>query len=296
MKNILFPILFCISLSFSHGQKVYEVYNAEEFLASLKPDSEIKLKSKCIIVSDLKPVVTDYYVITEDTVGKSHITIKNISDLKISGESFKDSYIVSATEYQSVLSFEECSNISIQNILFAHGPNKGTMCTGAALAFSQCESILIDSCYLFGSGSYGILTAKYPEQKFGAKKLTITNSIISSCTYGIMDIADASDVAFNNCSFIDNKGGVYISDSEKILFLNCNFSFNYNMPEVSSTKDGKFLSYLINIRNSEKINFADCTITNNTFGFLANDTKLSEGLMESVFINNFFRHGNSYKD
>jgi parallel beta-helix repeat protein len=295
MKNNIIIILCCIIHYNIQGQKVFSVSTAEEFIAAIQSDCEINITKSCIIISDLKPVATDYYEVIEDSAGKSHIIIKGISDLKISGENYNDSYIVSSTEYQPVLQFKECSDISIENVMFAHGPDKGIMCSGAALLFSQCESIFIDSCYLFGSGSFGLVTVKYPDQKFGIKKLTCANSIIGSCTNGIMNIADASDVIFKNCNFRDNNGGIYLENAENISFYECNFSFNkFILPYEGATKEKLDMNYLINLEKTKKINFYTCKISNNSFGFLVYNAKLAEGLLTSEFCNNNFKSGISF--
>lgn len=296
MKKIFIILFLCCIPLFMKAQKTFTVSNADEFAAAIQPDCEIILGSAQIIISDLKPVIKDYYEVIEDSAGYSHIILKGLSDFKITGIGYLNSCMVSETEYQAVLQFEKCSNISLRNIMFAHGPNKGTMCTGGALLFSQCESILIDSCYLFGSGSYGLITAKYPEQKFGARKITCSGCIFSGCSNGIMNIADASDVLFSHCSFIDNHGGAFIENSENVSFSKCSFNSNYYMPEAPSTKDGLYLSYLVNLEKTEKVVFQECTITNNTFGFLVYDPSLAEGLLGSIFSNNFFRHGISFKE
>jgi hypothetical protein len=296
MKKTFFIFFLCSCGLFIHAQKTFTVKTAEEFATALQSDCEIILESTQIIISDLKPVVNDNYEVIEDSAGNSHIIIKGLSDLRISGIDYYSSSIASSTEYQPVLQFEKCSNITLRNIMLLHGPNKGIMCTGGTLLLSQCENIMIDSCYLFGSGSYGLITAKYPDQKYGAKKITCNECIFSGCSYGIMKIDNASDVLLKHCNFIDNQGGVFIENSKDVSFFKCSFNANHFMPEEPSTNDGLYLSYLVNLEKTDKIIFEGCTITNNTFGFLIYDPSFAEGLLGSTFSNNSFRHGISFNE
>lgn len=294
MKKLLFTFIFIAFCFYIHAQKILFVSTPEEMVTSIQSDCIIKFPDSCITVSDLKPVKTKYIEVVEQPDGNSYIILKGISDLTLAGKGYFDSYITSSTTDHAVLQFDSCRNITIDKLMFAHGPNKGETCDGAALLFTRCENIIIDSCYMFGSGSSGIYTTQYADNKFGVKNMKCTNSIISSCTEWTVNLEAAFDVAFENCNFIDNRGETFIVNSNNISFINCSFSFNHYMPSQPSTKDGLYISYLFYLDNSEKVSFTGCRISNNYFGYLVNDHNKTNGLLVSEFSNNNFRHGISY--
>jgi hypothetical protein len=143
--------------------------------------------------------------------------IKNLSGLALVGE--EGAEIVIAPAYGWVLSFETCSSIQLSGLKLGH--TQPGYCIGGVLSFVRCHDIEIRSCDLYGSGTYGLGLER-------TDKLSVVDSVIRDCTYGLATIDRCEDLLFDSTVF--TRTGEFdlfeVTASTHLLFRNCEFSKN----------------------------------------------------------------------
>lgn len=160
--------------------------------------------------------------------------------------------------YAHVFCFEECRQVTLENVLLVHSPDLG-YCQGGVLHFAQCEEITIRGCILDGSGIEGLTLT-------GVKRLSFLNSTIRNCTYGIMTLEDCVEIRFSKGSFTRNSEFdlVNIKGCESIEFDNCRFTGN------RSNTENDFDDYcLFAITGSKGVVVRDSKFRNNQAPFFA---------------------------
>jgi len=182
-------------------------------------------------------------------------------------------------EYDYVLVFENCSNITIENIDTGHWPEKG-FCSGGVFYIDNSRNFTINNCIMFGSGIEGITASD-------VTNLKCNNSIIRGCSYSIMTLQKCVDFEFNECEFTDNEEYdlVNISDCINVTFNSCIFADN-------RAHSYDFIVFF-NIEKSASIILKDCTLENNRASYFckkANTLELINTKLENnVFIQGLFK-------
>ena len=244
------------------GVKVITVNTAAEFVNAIGSDRVIILKGSPIhigrITSDLK--------------------IVDVNNLKIVGLGNTPVKLLIREEYDNVLVFVNCSNITIENIDAGHWPEKG-FCSGGVFYIEKSKNFTINNSIMFGSGMEGI-TAN------DVTNIKCNNSIIRGCSYSIMSLTKCVDFEFNDCEFTDNVelDLVNISDCINVIFNRCIFANNRTKTEYD------FLVFF-NVDKSTSIKLNNCTIENNTADYFCNKANTLE-LINAKLENNTFNKGN----
>lgn len=91
---------------------------------------------------------------------------------------------------------------------------------------------------------------------------TFENVIIRSCTYGIMTLNLCNKLTFTNCRFTDNQEFdlINVYDSEKINFNNCQIDFN----QTGSGRDfDAYAIFNVPLSGGNEISLNKCTIEDN---------------------------------
>lgn len=96
--------------------------------------------------------------------------------------------IVTKTTYADVLSFYNCTNISLGSLTLGHDAEPGS-CTGGVVELSLCENVIIESCDMYGCGTLGI-------EAENCNSVYVQNSRIHDCSYGGVQFLECMDVAF----------------------------------------------------------------------------------------------------
>ena len=144
------------------------------------------------------------------------LTIRDCPGLEIRAAKGERPLVCTRGDYVNVLRFENCSGLTLRGLRVGHDPEPAH-CFGAAAAFDKCESVTIDDCILYGSGTEGLTLSK-------VKKLTVGNSVIEKCTSGLLTASDCEDLTFRKTTFRDTIGCFYgfsFTDSAGIRFVDC---------------------------------------------------------------------------
>ena len=196
------------------------VSTAGEFLEAIAPGVVIELAPGTYNLTEYLREVPDNvsnYVVRGFTDGWQ-AEIHEVDNLTIRGSKDGKVEVVSEPRYSDVLYFNDCSNISIENITFGHTIEQGN-CQGAVLAFDYCQKISLNGLDLYGCGTYGVV-ADHTEG------ITLKDCIVRECSYGMVDL-QYSDTVFENCTFKDNRGFDMLSLSGSFAhFENCSFTGN----------------------------------------------------------------------
>lgn len=100
--------------------------------------------------------------------------------------------IVTEPRYANVLSFYDCSGISLEGTKLGHTKEQG-QCAGGVVYLDGSKDIIIESCDLYGCGILGIET-------HNVSGLHVQNTLIHDCTLGAAMLSDSQDVIFLGCA------------------------------------------------------------------------------------------------
>lgn len=228
------------------------VSSLEEFLEAIEPGANIVFKKGTY---DFTPDLEDLYGKDGRKFNKDHdyvrleecydglqFVIYDVDGLTISGQDGKYVELQVEPRYADVLSFENCSDISINNMTIGHTIEQGS-CEGDVLQFNECENIVLTSLDLYGCGTYGICA-------YETDDIDMSDSIIRDCSYGIMDLSSSSAV-FTDCEFTGCEGFDMLELSgTDATFSKCSFKDN-------DLSNGNFITCWSNERGT--IEFKKCS-------------------------------------
>lgn len=227
------------------ADETIHVSTAGEFLEAIAPGAVIELAPGVYNLTEYlheaSDTISDY--ISRSFTDGWQADVHDISGLKICGAKDGNVEIVAEPRYSDVLCFQDCSDIEIENITFGHTIEQGN-CQGAVLEFDKCRDIRLDGLDLYGCGTYGVAA----DNTVG---LTLKDSIIRDCSYGIIDLSFCSDAVLEGCSIKNNSGFDMLSLSDSsVLFRGCAFSGNEGY---------SFLPSYFSSENKSSARFEDCT-------------------------------------
>lgn len=248
-----------------------KVKNVDEFLAAIAPNTVIELSEGAFDLSKAsdyaKESKSKYYTWNEvysDNGGSAELIIHDVDGLTIRGAGTNKTVVEAVPRYANVIKFSGCKNLTVTNFTAGHTREPGE-CTGGVLLMSNCNDITVDTCGLYGCGTFGVRSEH-------SKKLTVTNSKIYECSYGAVEAYGSEDILvchseiyghstdavtlFNsddcsgftvyNCKIHDNIVGELLCTrySENVFFLSNEVkdnSFDYGIfyfEQFSATVDG----------------------------------------------------------
>lgn len=175
---------------------VYYAENAGQLLNAIGPDRTVVLTGERYDLSELRWCDTAYCSWREVFDGEE-LVIGDLSNLTIRCEdSAKDACLLEVLpRYANVLCFENCENVTLFGFTAGHVKERG-LCRGGVLYFEDCENMTVDSCHLFGCGTYGVISE-------GVRGLTVENTEIYECSEGAVMIERTRDASFLNCDVHD---------------------------------------------------------------------------------------------
>jgi len=250
--------------------RTIEVHTARDFIKAINPNTVIKL-TKGIYNLSIASQVKNKYVEWVDAYDGPEPVIHSIYNLTIVGET--GSKILIDPQYAWVISFQNCKNVTIQNVIIGH--NVGGYCEGGVLSFVNSEDVEINNSVLFGCGTTGIQVDKVDHLKF-------LNSTIKDCTYNLIGIFNSTNIAFENATF-ENTGQynlICVSDfTYNVNFSNCLIKNNWTENHAP---------YLIDIEETaEDIYLVDSKIIGNkVVKFINHIDRLK--MRDNVFSDNNF--------
>lgn len=211
------------------------VSTTDEFLAAIDSDTVIYIDAPVLSLTD----ASDYGTSTVSGYslwnfsGQSYgwieqydglqLAITNVTNLSIVGNAEGGTVISTDPRYAEVLSFYNCSGISLEALTVGHTKEPGA-CSGGVLYFEDCSSVLIDGCGLYGCGIYGITANR-------VDGMQVQNSSIYECSYGAAVISQSQDVVFLECTIRDVPSPYFTLSSV------VNFSWNGTLMDGNSFFD-----------------------------------------------------------
>ena len=182
--------------------------------------------------------------------GLAEYTVRNVRNLCIEAEEGARVVLSTENSYAKALGFEECQEITLRGLICGHEVEPG-YCTGSVLYLNQCSHIAVDNCNLYGSGTYGI-------EAYNILDLTIDDTDIYECTYGLVYFSAAEMVTFTNCSFMTSEQYSMFSfiGCDNIVLDDCKIIGN----ETRSEGDP-----FITCQDSLSVNFENCLFRGNAY-------------------------------
>ena len=127
------------------------------------------------------------------------LEISGVDGLKIVAAGRENTRILAAPRYADVLSFVNCSDISLVGFTAGHSEGMG-FCSGNVLGLKGCQNVSVRDCGFFGCGVLGI-GAEY------TRNLRVENTDLYECQDGGAEIVNCNDVALEGCRIYDCAEG-----------------------------------------------------------------------------------------
>ncbi len=109
--------------------------------------------------------------------------------IKAEGEDRRAHTLSAVPRYADVLTFENCSGITLSGFTAGHTIEPG-QCTGGVFRLLGCEDVLIENCGMYGCGTEGVCAED-------SRNIQIVNSEIYECSYTGIDLNSCDNVAIS---------------------------------------------------------------------------------------------------
>lgn len=211
-------------------QEIIYVDSAEAFLEAIAPDTSIILQPGYYNFSECLEELWEKgekqwnkahpYVKLQECFDGTEVVIRDVQRLSIggSGASAEDTVIVADPRYAKVFNFENCTNLTLNNLMMGH--TETGVCFGNVLDFYGCKAVSMNNVDLYGCGVFGFGAFE------GSGDFTIDSTTIHDCSDGVYYIEDGDGFfEFRNCTLVDNGEYSYFEESDQtsLAFLQCYF-------------------------------------------------------------------------
>lgn len=231
-----------------------EVSNAVELLNNLQNNRKIILNEGTYDFSKV-----DDYKMNNEHVSKEwgRFIISDVYNLCIEAADGAEVMLSVDDPYSPVIDFDGCGNITVRGVTAGHNVEPG-YCSGSVFEFDNCYGTKVDKCNLFGSGTYGI-------SAMNSNNMTVTDTDIYECTYGLIDLNGVYSAEFKNCTLRDSSdlSMINLYSSSGITFDDCIFKNNRINPEYSTC-------YFVDMAEYSDVTFNRCTFEGNQYNIFAN--------------------------
>jgi len=242
-----------------YDKELPEIVNGEvvvsdvyELVSLIGPNRTIKLKPGVYDLGYLKDLIEGTYVSwqVKDKNNKfAGLNIRYVSNLTIEGLGDEPVEIVSLDTSARVLSFSDCNNITLKNVMLGHGVLEDSSLV-EVLHFTNCSNISIEKSVIYGS-IYGFTANKM-------SNVSMRDTIIEECQNGGMVFNESDTVSMDNCIFRNIKGTAVIRGRA-----------NKNIKVNRTTFENNFTTYLYlgnrETYEKEEMEFINCTFNKNSF-------------------------------
>ncbi len=236
------------------------VSTVEELVNNLKDNRKIILKEGTYNFSLLDDSKVDNPYFLDASHANSYVTytINNVHNLGLMAEDGAEVLLCTNVAYDPVLYFQGCGNIALKGVTCGHNVEPG-YCSGSVLSFTDVAGVDIDDSKLFGCGTYGI-------EASNCEFMTIDNTEIYECTYGLVDLRNVNSAYFTDCTLRDSKDMSMINahDSYDISFSQCTFKNN----QIDESYD---FCYFADLSEYSDLSFYSCTFENNQYKIFSNE-------------------------
>ena len=206
------------------GESIFHVSTIDEFLSAIGSNRVISLEKGVYNLS----LATDYGTGSgenwywQETYDGYELVISGVEGLRICG-SVEKTELLTQPRYADVISFEDSSGITIQNMTLGHSPEPG-LCAGGVVYLDSCENVKVESSYLFGCGIMAL-------QAENCKRIQVTDSHLYDCSLNAVQVYACNDVRIENCKIHNNGsdyyGGLFqVDNSRGFAIVNCDIYEN----------------------------------------------------------------------
>ena len=182
------------------------VTTVDEFLAAIAPDTEIILDGESFDFSTAANygITGGEYYYWEDIFDGPGLVISGVENFAIRSTDgdVKKHTLAAVPRYANVLTFSQCSDVTLSGFTAGHTEEPGS-CTGGVLLFRDSDGITVENCGLYGCGILGV-QAEY------CGDIRVLGCDIYECSYGGIEMRSVSGVTIEDCTFRD-LGGSRIS-------------------------------------------------------------------------------------
>ncbi len=238
------------------------VSNIEEFYDAFADDTQIILEEGTYNFSELSEPYYQASAKDENEIGNFYAAaypLLRIDHVKIQGEGRVE--IVIEDAYDAVFSVMGCDDVVLENLTFGHEVEPG-YCSGSVILCSKSQNVTIQNCDMYGCGTYGL-------EAYGSSVVTVKDSIIHDCSYGITFLSGDYYVNFDNCILRDSIGIGNIFDiinTSVARFKDCEIIGNRIDQSWSDIGDLP----LVESYQSDAIEFKRCIFKDNEYGRTSN--------------------------
>lgn len=225
------------------------VSTVDEFLAAIASDTTICLQPGIYDLSKASDYGTMYeggwYTWAEANDGWE-LVLEEVENLTIVGTAADEVTISAVPRYADVIVFEDCSNITVENITAGHTIEPG-VCMGGVLYLDGTKGFAVRGSALYGCGVLGI-------QAVDSENILAEDTAIYECSYGAVQVESCTDVRVVNCSVYDCEGyGLF-------QILN-----TYGAAVVNSEVYGNNCAALMTVDYSQEVYLLGTAVADNTF-------------------------------
>ena len=121
--------------------------------------------------------------------------------------------LIAEPRYAEVMVFEDCGILELAGLTLGH--TEEGFCQGGVLMFKDCESLTT-------------LTIDLTNKSWDVERMTVRDSVIHDCSYGIMELYRTAYAEFDGCAFRDCREYTMLTVVGSAAFFNdCVFRNNY---------------------------------------------------------------------
>ncbi len=153
------------------------VTTVDELLEAIAPDTTIRLAAGDYDLSTASTyggIARNAYWSWQQTYDGVQLVIANVKNLTLIGEGADSTAITAVPRYAHVLDFQNCEGLSLSGFTAGHSKEPG-LCVGGVLHFSDCKTVSIADCGLYGCGVVGVWADN-------CRELSVLDSAIYSCS------------------------------------------------------------------------------------------------------------------
>ena len=226
------------------------VSTVDELLAAIASDTTIYLQPGVYDLSAASDYGTLYeggwYTWAEVNDGWE-LVLEAVENLVIAGTTSAEVTLCAVPRYADVLVFEDCVNITLENITVGHTVEPG-VCSGGVLYLDGTEEFTVRGSALYGCGILGI-------QAVDSKNILAKDTAVYECSYGAVQAESCTDVRVVNCSVYSCEGFALFQ------FLN-----TYGAAVVNSEVYGNDCAALMSVDYSREVYLLGTEVSDNAFG------------------------------
>lgn len=181
------------------------VHSVDELLASIAPDTAIYLEDGIYELSMAQNYGTDSgdYWYWMDCFDGPGLVICGADNLSITAGGPHRARIVAEPRYCDVLSFENCSGISLSNFTAGHTQDiEDFGCAGGVLSFMDSRDFKVEDCSLYGCGIMGVTC-------YNCRGGEVVHTEIHDCSDGACYFYGSQDIAVKDCNIHDIPNYTY---------------------------------------------------------------------------------------